>query len=122
MTNRTRGLFDIKVDDTTYKLQFTTNAMAELEDAANKGFPEFLGHLEKSTENGTLRVGDVRLLFWAGLKEHQPDITVVKAGQIVQDIGGVEAAMEKLGEAITAAMPEAKAGDADSEGKPEAAA
>lgn len=113
MGNQTRGIFDIKFEGQKLKLQYTANGMAEVEDASGMGFMKFLEGCEKAAASGDLRVGDVRLLFWGGLLEHQPKMTVIEAGRVITELGGVAPAMEKLGEAIQASMPEAEGDEGD---------
>lgn len=105
MGNKTRGICDIDVGGAALRLHFTANAMCELEDKANKGFLEFMADFQAASEAGKMRLSDVRLMFWAGLIEHQPETTIKDAGRIITDLGGIEPAMEQLRVALELAMP-----------------
>lgn len=125
MTNATRGITTLDVDGKVLKLQYTTNAMCELEDAAKVGFMEFLSAFQAGAEQGTLRIAELRLLLWAGLIEHQPDTTLKTAGAVIDALGGLETAMDQLSGALQAALPRpdkaAAAGAGDAGNAPAAA-
>lgn len=122
MGNRERGIVDIDVDGQTYKLRFDANAMCELESRADMSMSEFLAKLDKAARDKTLRMSDVRLLMWAGLTEAHPDIEAKEVGTIINHVGGMNGAMELLGEAIQLAFPKAKNGGQSGAGKRIAAA
>lgn len=114
MGNKERGIFDIDVDGKTLKMQFTANALCALEDASGKGAVQFVQGLEKQAEAGDLRLASIRLLVWAGLKQHQPKISIEDAGNVIDALGDLGTAMEKISAAFSASMPDAdgKAPDA----------
>lgn len=99
MDPRTKVSFE--ADGKTWTLQFTTNALVELEEAAGKAITELL-----SVEVPTLKT--VRTMFWAGLIENHPELSQKDAGRVIDAAGGFEAVMEIVNRAITAAMPEAE--------------
>jgi hypothetical protein len=116
MTNRIRGKVDFDVDGASYSLHFTANGMCELEAAAGCSAMAFLKRLEASAGDD-LSFGDVRLLFWAGLQEHHPDMTVRDAGALMTDMGGIATAMELTGRAVADSMPKPNEGGAAAKGK-----
>ena len=117
MGNKVTGKTDCTVNGETYALQFTTNGMCELEDATGRSLMAFLDGLDEAAARNDLSIGDVRLLFWAGLKEHHPEITIQQAGSLMQDLGGLEKAMELAAEAVAVSMPKPDAGDRTPKGK-----
>lgn len=118
MGNATRGQISFKVDNTTYKMHFTANALCELEDASGLSAPKFLEALEANATIGDLRMSDVRLLFWAGLTENHSKLSVSDAGRMITAMGGMEKAMEVLEKAVSAAMPSQKSGGKGTGKKP----
>lgn len=114
MANKELGQIELQVGEKTYLLQFTANAMCNLESRlpADTGSQEFLAALDSKARTGRARMTDLRLLIWAGLTENHPEITEAAAGQIITAIGGIAPTMQKMGEALGAASPDAVAGDA----------
>jgi hypothetical protein len=118
MGNATRGQISFKVDNTTYKMHFTANALCELEDASKMSSVQYLQELEASASNGNLMMTDVRLLFWAGLTENHSDLSIADAGRLITKLGGLEKAMAVLEKAVSAAMPSQKSGGKSTGKKP----
>jgi len=116
MTNKVRGKIDFEVDGTSYSLHFTANGMCELEEAAGCNAMAFLKRLEASAAEN-LSFGDVRLLFWAGLQEHHPEMSVRDAGALMTAMGGIAKAMELTGQAVADSMPKPDEGGEASKGK-----
>ena len=85
----------------TYRLRYSINALCDMEEALGMGVRDFY----RLVSSGDLRMTHVRGAFWAGLRQHQPSITKAQAGDIIQALGGVDAATELLGEALTRAFP-----------------
>ncbi|MBV7408205.1 gene transfer agent family protein [Maritimibacter sp. DP1N21-5] len=102
MDPRSRKTFE--ADGKTWTLQFTTNALVELEEAVGKKIDAFL-----EAESHSLK--DLRTMFWAGLIEHHPEVTQKQAGDIIDAAGGLEAIMGIINGAMTASLPEADAED-----------
>lgn len=109
MTNKIRGKVDFEVGGKVWSLHYTTNGMCELESAAGCGAMQFLQRLE-TTSAQSLSFGDVRLLFWAGLQEHHPEVTVRDAGALITDLGGIGQAMDLTGQAVADSLPEPDSG------------
>ena len=116
MSNKVKGKLDFEVDGTSYALHFTANGMCELEDAAGCNAMAFLSRMEVQAA-GDLSFGDVRLLFWAGLQEHHPDMTVRDAGALMTELGGIAKAMELTGQAVADSMPKPDDGGKGNGGK-----
>lgn len=99
--NRERGEWPLVVDGAdgkkTYKMRLTTNAMAELEDAAR-------GRTWDQIILGLMRgsVSDCRLLIWAALRQFHRDIAtdgpdgLTAVGNLIDDAGGVEGISEQI--------------------------
>lgn len=111
MSNPHRGEVALVVGSATYTLCYSINALCNLEEKLDKPIAEIIDTLGKK-EGKNIKLGLVRSLVWAGLLEKMPDVTPEKAGEIIQE-GGVDAVLEKVGEAISIAFPnkEAKAAD-----------
>lgn len=110
MGNAVKGIVDITVGEKTYKLQYSANGMCELESVAGCSAMKFLKTLQDNAKED-LSFGDVRLLFWAGLQEHHPQMTVRDAGKLITDMGGIAFAMQKAGEAVGLSMPDPQAAE-----------
>ncbi len=104
MANRVKGQVALDTGDATYTLEFTPNGFCALEDETGKGTMEFIRNLEAAGED--LKISDMRLLIWAGLQEHHPDLSLRDAGTIIGELGGIEAAVELMETAVTAAFPD----------------
>lgn len=89
MANRERGELTLVAGANRYVLRLTTNACCELEDMAGRLWPVILN----GGQRGSLR--DVRLILWAALREHHPDVATadpdgLKAvGKVIDAGGGV---------------------------------
>jgi hypothetical protein len=94
LANKQRGYVDIELDRPR-KLQFTTNALAELEDAL--GYP-----VSKINEDNT-GINTIRAMLWAGLLHEMPDLTLKEAGEL-RDYISFKEASEKLHEALELAF------------------
>jgi hypothetical protein len=93
MANPNRGEVSLVAGETTYTLVFTINAICEAEEATGQNL---LGDLT--------RLSTLRLMLWAALRTHQPDMTKARAGEIIM-AAGVEAAQTAVGEALALAFP-----------------
>lgn len=98
MVNGLRGEVAFKVDDADYTLVYSTNAICELEERLDKGLNVIVANMERLTT--------VRALLWAGLRAKHPDVTIEKAGEMI-DRCGMASATEAIGKALTAAFPPA---------------
>lgn len=111
MGNATRGIVTVTdADGTPFKLQFSANAMCEIEDAKKCGILQFVGQMEKAGD-GVLMT-DLRLLVWAALQEHHEGATVRDAGRLITAMGGLGPAVEVIAAMVSAAFPDASEGEA----------
>lgn len=122
MANQIKGQKSVTLDGATYTLEFTPNGFCELEDATGKGTMEFLRDLQLAAEAETIHFRDVRLLFWAGLQEHHPDMDIKAAGGLMRKMGGLQGAMSELQEAIALAMPDGEGAEDEATANPPKAA
>jgi len=115
MGNKLKGQVTFEAQGKTWCLEFTPNAFCALEDATGKGAMAFIAGLERAATD--LHVSDVRVLFWAGLADGAPDLTLQQAGGLMRDLGGMTGAMALVERALGLAMPDADAGKAEKPGK-----
>lgn len=92
----------------TYSLRFSTNAMALYQERAGETITEALREVDRGSQSDDLDTIRIRRLFWAGLSGGGHDMDEAGAGDVMDELGIQDAAV-KLGEAIRAAFPEAKA-------------
>lgn len=101
--NSKRGAVSFEAGGKSYHIAMTTNAMVAYQDAADETLLHGLGELQKDPSD----MRRVRRMVWAGLS-HVPDMTEDKAGDIMDDLGIMEA-VNLLSQAANAAFPEAEA-------------
>jgi hypothetical protein len=104
MSNPHRGSIALQAGDRAYTLSFSVNAICELEAELDKPVTEIIAGIQDPKQ---LRLSSVRALVWAALRDHHEDVTIKDAGRITTD-AGIQAAVEKVGEAFRLAFPEAK--------------
>jgi len=78
----------------------TTAAQIALEQLEGKRFKEVV--LEAALGS----VKHFRSFFWASFQDKHPDVTVVRAGELIDEIGGVEKLAEVLVELTGQAKPD----------------
>jgi hypothetical protein len=86
-----------------YTLLFSINALCELEEKMGGAVTDIA-----SLAMGGKRFTTIRNVFWAGLRDYHPDITLQDAGRIITAIG-LEKADEAIGLAFGLTFPETKA-------------
>lgn len=96
MANPHRGEVTFKAADTEYTLAFSTNAICELEELLDNGINAIVANME--------RLMTVRAMLWAGLRTKHPDITLDKAGKLI-DICGMLVATDAINKALQVAFP-----------------
>jgi hypothetical protein len=96
LANKLKGEVSFEANDQSYTMRFSTNALCELEDALDMGINAVAEQLSKPD---TLRLKTVRAVFWAGLRDHHPGMTVDDAGNLVSDIT-MPKALELIGKAF----------------------
>lgn len=97
MANAIKGEVALLHSGKTYTMILDFNALAEFEEAS--GCESALDFIQDEKNLNNARM--LRLLFWAGLKQRQPEMTLDLAGQILTSNLG------KLGEAMGAIAPDA---------------
>lgn len=100
MGNALKGEVTIDLGDENYTLVYSVNAIIALEEKT--GLPitrigDFLGGEAFSFANA-------RTFFWAGLIEHQPDLSERDAGDIMSELG-VEQALTLATDSLKASLP-----------------
>jgi len=103
MANPVKGEAGFDVEGQAYVLAFDINAMCEVEYVLNLSTDQILKALAFSPP---LHV--VRALLWGGLRRHHPDIDLIGAGALIESAGGPGLALDKIGQALISAFPEAK--------------
>jgi len=103
MANAERGEVDLVIGDTSYKLRMSINAVAEIETYLDKGVNEIATMVRNPAD---FRIGTWRVLLWGALREFHP-CSIDAAGEIMGR-AGVDMIVNKVGEAMTLAFPEAK--------------
>jgi hypothetical protein len=101
MANAQRGEVAFECDGKSYALRFSSNALCELEDILNCGVNAIATQLS-NPEN--LRIKTVRAVFWAGLLDRNPEMTLRDAGEIITSLT-LPVALTKIGLAFSAAFP-----------------
>lgn len=92
------------VGDRTYTLRFGANALIALQDELGTSLDDLSKHVQGGASEVSLR--DLRVMLWSGLVTHHAGITLVQAGEIIDD-AGMEAVVKALNEAVKAsAVPE----------------
>lgn len=102
MANRDRGEVELAFGKERYTLRMSMNAVANIEDYLDKGINEIADMVRDPKD---FRIGTWRVLLWGALKEHH-NISIEEAGEIMGR-AGVKFVVEKVGEAMALAFPEA---------------
>ena len=100
MGNSARGDRTIEIDGVEYTLRMSINAICELEDRADRPIEAIGSRLG----NGDAGVRDIRLLWWAALRDHHSDVDLQGAGLLIEAIG-LERAIGTIGDALADAFP-----------------
>lgn len=124
MANPHKGEVAFAAGGKTYTLVYNTNALCELEEETGRGFTdimlEFQAWATPTGDDGkpadetpeqiaarvkSMRLGLVRAVFWAGLREHHEQITVKQAGNLMTEVGGMLGAITLISRGFTAMLP-----------------
>jgi len=88
MANRERNEATVEVDGVVYRLQLSINAMCEVEDLLSAGGKRVGWNTwVKDVVGAEMTWRDLRLIMWAACREHHPEVTVQKAGWLMDRIG-----------------------------------
>lgn len=99
MVNRTKGQVALEHEGAAYTMALDFNALADFEGETGLRALEVLQQPEQMT------ITQMRALFWAGLRQNHPEITLAEAGRILTNN------LDKMGEALSAAFPDAPVGN-----------
>lgn len=108
MGNSKKGEVSFAVAGDRWTLRYTIDALCRLESELDRTFASITAELQ---DIAAARLSTVRAVFWAGLVEHHPDLTVKQAGELMLAMGGTGAALTEIGKALAAAFPEAADGE-----------
>lgn len=130
MGNPHRGEVSFDVAGKSYTLHYSTDAICALEEESDRGFidisSEMLswnppldggGKAKEETEEqarvrvSRIRVSLVRMVFWAGLRDHHP-MSVKAAGELMADAGGLAAVLPLVWQGFERAFPAPESKDA----------
>lgn len=100
-----KGEIALDHEGVSYKMRLDFNALAEFEGQTGERALEVLQQPDK------MSITQIRALFWAGLAQCHPEMTLQQAGRILTSN------QNRLGEALAATFPDAAAGNAGA-GKP----
>lgn len=118
MANPVKGEVAFEAAGKTYTLSYSVNALCALEEAAGEGVTQIAARMG---DPQGLRLAMVRSLFWAGLRDHHPEVTVEECGRLMDGVG-LDKAGELVGRAFVLAFPQARTSgrplDATSAGRP----
>lgn len=114
MANPHKGEVSFKAGDKDYKLSYSANALCELEEALGKSFEECF----ELMRSGKVRMSDLRVMFWQGLRDHQPDTSLDDAKAILKTMKPIELG-RLVGEGIVASMPDDEAAPAKNPPQPD---
>lgn len=108
MANAERGEVDLVAGGKIYTLRLSINAVAEVEnymfgDDPDKGINDLVAMIKNPKG---FKIGVWRTLLWGALREFH-GCSMEQAGEIMGE-AGVNVVVEKIGEAMAAAFPEAK--------------
>lgn len=140
MANPHLGEIEITDGDRTLIFCFSSNAICALEERLGLGIVDIADELsswmpprdakgalmtetadEIKSRRSRLRLGFCRSLFWGGLQDHQPGMTVEQAGRLMTRIGGMVAALALIARGMQLAMPDAASGAPDTASPPKRA-
>lgn len=103
MANPHRGSVALQAGDKAFTLSYSINAICELEEAmGGRPIAQIAQDLQKPEK---MTVTNVRLIVWAGLRDHHTDADLRLAGDVISD-AGIQACMEKVAQAFVLAFPD----------------
>ncbi|WP_441280505.1 hypothetical protein [Tardiphaga sp. 862_B3_N1_1] len=131
MQNPYKGEISFEASGFQYKLVYSNNAFCALEDHLGRGILDIYeeigswspkrdakGKVLPETEKDAadrakrIRLSFCRSVFWAGLLDRNPDMTLSQAGDLMTAVGGLMPVMRLIMSGIVAAQPE----DTESQG------
>lgn len=103
MSTKRQGFVSLRAGARALTLRFSFNAICLYEEMAGHNLMAGLARLQADTQRGELSFVQVRRLLVAGLSDTSP-VGEREAGEIIDEVG-IETVVEKIGEAIEAALP-----------------
>lgn len=115
MANPHKGEVEFEAGGERYKLSYSFNALAEMEEAMDRPLDEIMAMLlpPAGERVKSPRLTDLRVMFWAGLLDHRPETTMDDAKRILSHMAPIEVG-RLIGEAYARAMPQAETGGDES--------
>jgi hypothetical protein len=105
MANRQKGEVNLVVDGRTFTLVLDIDAMCALEEHfSTPSHDATWDEIAVKVNKGSVRV--VRALIWAMLQRHHPELSVVDAGHLMNDAGGILGLAKVLKVAMESATPD----------------
>lgn len=102
---RLEGTASFKADGEAFRLVYNNDAFVAVEDLTGASFLAALKELAAPEP----RIKTLRALLWAGLQQQHPGIDPGQCGDWI--LAGNQDALEAMGRAVQAAMPQADEGD-----------
>lgn len=104
MANKDKGEVSVTIDGTSYTLVLNTAAMIAAEEKASTLLRELTwDELMEKVHKGSAKY--VRLFLWAMFQKHHPEVTVERAGELIDAVGGIAAMSAAIQAGQTAATP-----------------
>lgn len=107
MQNKERGTASIEIDGSTYRMSMPIDSIVQLEEVLatpldRPSFPVIVGRLLA----GGIR--EFRAFMWAALREHHPELTLKRVGEMIQAAGGTEKFAEQVSILSGSTIPDPK--------------
>lgn len=101
MGNRLKGVVTAQTQAGEVRLQYSINALCEIEDRAGLSLQEFMAQVEA----GHMKA--LRLFIWGGMVQHQPAVQISDAGALADELG-LQEAVKLCKQAFDIAFPQAE--------------
>lgn len=107
MANRQRGEIPLTIKDKEYILVLDLSAICELEALFSTPdravpFPEIMANVMR------LSYRHIRGFVWAALRRNHPKVSLLEAGKLIEDAGGVDALFAIIQAVGTTTQPDAE--------------
>ena len=125
MANPQRGEVSFESGGKTYILRYSANALCALESELDRGILDIAAEMQSwgpplgadgkpldetadqaAARARRMRLSLVRALFWAGLIDDAPHLSLAQAGDLITAIGGLQAALVLVVDAFAKAFPD----------------
>lgn len=124
MANPVKGETTFEARGKKYTLVYSANAYASLEEELNCGIFEIYDRLnswspprdakgkpkhetaeQTAARMAGVRIGFARAVFWAGLLDRHPEITIREAGDLMSEVGGIVGVYGLIMGGVVKSMP-----------------